>query len=293
LRDIQHQDGHWSDYALPVGQSDQWVTGFVGSCLAGAGRSGQSASSEQEREQARQMAIKASQWLERHRAYAAGWGYHDKSGPDTDSTAYAIRLFELLGLPVRHEDRQFIWEHWHVDGGFSTYKGPLAWGEPHPCVTPLAFLALSAERQRQIRPRLLYYMRSMRQTDGLWPSYWWRQPFYSTYIHLGVYRELVHGEALSLSFEPDGWQAWSAFDLASFIGAAQLCGWPSSRLEPLVHTLLATQKPNGSWQGAHNLRVTSPECRKPWEQPVGEYFKDFHCTITTAMAVKVLSELRL
>lgn len=248
LREMQHEDGHWSDYELPVGASDQWVTAFAGSAMAPVDR---------------EAAERAADWLLTRRTYAAGWGFNGITGPDADSTAFAIDLLDALHREVPSRDREFLLRHWR-DGGFATYDTDDAWGMPHADVTPLAFRSAGDE---SLRPHLELGER----------AYWWESPHYASYMAASI---------LGVTSEPSQAPAPGDFDLACAAGVE--CHRRSDAREPLLRTLLAHQRGDGSWPGSPSLRVPEQTCRDPWNDPSVPRYTDHAGVITTAMALRVL-----
>ncbi len=284
LLDLQHGTGGWEDYRLPVGSSTQWVTGFAGFALARvAAVTGDAA--------ARAAAEAAARHLLEHRAYPAGWGFNDRTGPDADSTAVTIRLLRALGLPVERRDERWLLERWRPEGGFATYDGPGHWGSPHPCVTAMAVPALADPDLEGLREGLTAYLKRTVQPDGTWPAYWWRSHYYSTFHHLLLLRGLG---LLAGSFVPPhgpGAPAHpSAFETAYAAGIAWLAG-DEEQTDTLLTRLLAGQRFDGGWSGAPDLRVTEPDCARPWESPRGRTYTDPRGVITTASALLVFAEI--
>lgn len=272
LRGIQADDGYWTDYKLPVGSAEQWVTGYVGLALAEAGE--------------REATLKATTWLTSQRSYEAGWGYNSITGADADSTAFALRLLQTLGLPVEEKDQDFLLSLWR-DGGFATYPQDDAWGMPHLDVTPLAYLALNDSARSRLRDDVIAFLHQMRQPDGLWHGYWWRQPFYATYLALELVGELGISEAdFPSAVENVNYEICDMFNLALLMGIKHLRG---ESVDDLLQMLLTHQAANGSWEGSSNLRVTDPDCESPWLDPLGRTYTDFNCTITTATVLRVLT----
>ncbi|HEV2801014.1 MAG TPA: prenyltransferase/squalene oxidase repeat-containing protein [Pyrinomonadaceae bacterium] len=281
---LQDDTGKWTDFQLPVGASDQWVTAYVGLALARVGKYLQ-------HERALDAAARSAAWLLSHQGYSAGWGYNTQTGADLDSTAVCLALLRELEIEVRDEDCAFLRRHWHDAGGFSTYHEPNAWGRPHWDVTPLGYLALAENERRELRASFLRALKEHRLAGNMWRSYWWRMPFYSTFTTLEALDELqlpepaepVPGDA------PAQMLIDNSFDLACLVGIEILRGAPLEQTGEHARALLKWQQPNGSWRGHANLRVTDDSCYAPWETPVGEYFEDKACTITTATVLRVLT----
>lgn len=276
----QQEDGHWSDYQLPVGPSTEWVTAFAGLALAFSGRVFGAAGAEE-------AGRRAAAWLQSQRSYPVGWGYNGRTGADADSTALALRLFHRLALPVAPEDTAFLLDHWKADGGFSTYRRADAWGRPHVCVTTQAFRALDADTRRPLIPSLRGFLAGTRlHGRGGWPAYWWTQPAYSTYGCLALLREL--DVPLTACELPRSAQA-TAFDKAHAWGIAALSG-AEADAERLHDELLSSQRGDGAWPGSPCLRVTDPGCADPWRRPKGATYSDGG-VLTTAAVLVVLGEM--
>lgn len=282
----QFTDGHWEDYELPVGRSDAWVTGYVGLNLSGIARL-------ISHNDAGRAATKAAIWLDRHRPYPSGWGYNDTTGPDADSTGFAMSLIAETGLLRTPSDEQWLLTRWQPEGGFSTYDGSDGWGLAHPDVTPVAFRALSLVARRQLVPHLIRYLCATREEDGTWPSYWWSTRHYSTYYNNRLARLLgldltVHPPVVS---SEDSRAVHSAFDLVFVTANAYLYDHAMPYCVALVSELLSVQSKDGNWEGAKNLRVTRHDALQPWNNPEGTTYVDDQHLITTASAIGVLTEI--
>lgn len=285
LLSCQAADGHWEDYRLPVGRSDAWVTGYVGVALAESADCTGSHGGY----------LNAASWLENNRPYLVGWGYNRHTGPDADSTAFALRLLLLAGKNRRQADMAWLRQRWQRDGGFATYENNDAWGDPHSDITPAVFMALSEADQAELRESLLDFLNRRRQSDGTWPSYWWRTSHYATYWSLLVLRRqgwtpegaapVVHNDEVHA--------VHSVFDLALVTGIASLqCAAPALT-QKLSNKLIEQQRSDGAWPGGANLRVTEPNCHQPWEAARGRLYTDIDHLITTATALRVLSEIAM
>ncbi len=287
LQSIQSADGSWQDYQLPVGPSDQWVTAYTALGLAiGSKTLG--------RPDARKAARKAAEWLTCNRTYTAGWGYNGATGPDSDSTAIAIALLDALGLPVASADRAFLRDHWRTGEGIATYAGPDAWGMGHWDVTPWGYLGMSHQDQDTLREDFLAALSQHRLAHGFWRSYWWRNPFYSTFTTLEVLRQLALSEpppADNASLPTQPITIDNPFDLGCYIGIECLRDPRDPRIGRQLRALLDWQSADGRWRGSGNLRVTENHCHEPWIDPQGRYFTDDKALITTATLCRVLSHV--
>jgi hypothetical protein len=282
LISIQHKDGYWQDFDLPVGASDQWVTAYVGMSLAYVGR-------QTNLPEATRAAQTALDWLCRDRPYSAGWGYNSMTGPDADSTTMALTLMRALGHVPDPADSDFLASRWRTgDGGVATYDGPDAWGHAHWDVTAYAYAAMAPKDRETHADDFRAGLKANLQTDGTWRAYWWRTPYYSTLVTLEALAELGIPEPVNttVSLAVDG-----TFDIICAIGIAQLRGANAHQIESALVALHRSQWPDGRFPGGANLRVTDETCHAPWDTPQGNYFTDTAATITTATALRVLARL--
>lgn len=276
---VAHQgaDGAWREYeAMPVGASDGWVSAFVGRFLAHPAVA-------RRVPEAWAAAQRAASYLERQAG--PGWGYNAASGPDADSTAHGLALRQQLGLPLAEADIAWLLARWRPNGGCATYDRQDAWGIAHPCVTPVAWLALPPARRMALADAVRGFILACRADDGGWPAYWWRGRHYSSFWNARALCELAP-QTLSAGLPVAPGDGDCAFDVACAFGISVLAGRPDMRLG---RRLLEAQQPDGHWPGAPQLLLTHPACFRPWLQPHGAYYADTHHLITTAIALDVLS----
>lgn len=141
-RSSSGESSHWTDFMLPAGASDLWVTAFVGGVLA------RSPDAE-----AHAAAEAAWLFLAERASAEGGWGYNTNVPADADSTLWGLRLGAALGVsecPAARRARAFLDRHRHPDGGLATYASADAvraylglpqglsfagWTASHGCVT--------------------------------------------------------------------------------------------------------------------------------------------------------------
>lgn len=273
----QKADGIWRDYeTVPVGASDGWVTAFVGQAMAETGR-----------DDAVAAAAAAEAALRSHRPHRAGLGYNTAIEPDTDSTAWWLLLSSTLGRCADAADVAFLRAHQKADGGFATFTRSDGWGISHPCVTPVAALALLRVAPDWQAGSVLRYGEAQRGVDGMWPAYWWPGPFYATASWLRLWEE-AGGER---PVPPDAAASFgieTVMDLAFSVDIARIWRLPS--LEKLTDELLARQLPDGLWPPSRALRVTDPSCRST-DLAFGTCYADNGGLMTTAVAIRALRPL--
>ncbi len=277
----QSGNGHWEDYQLPVGASDAWVTAYVAfalSCVSGKG--------------AKKGLESAARWLLSERPYPQGWGYNHITGPDADSTALATLALRAAGADSQPQDNHWLRMRWQPSGGCATYPQNDAWGQAHPDVTPVAFIALCPEDRSELTAAVTGFLRSNRRANGSWPSYWWKSSHYSTWWNALLWRELglTPDETPPHVGLEEQYAVDNAFDLACVLGIATVrCGTAAPISHNLVPELLSLQLPDGSWPGTPSLRVTETTCYEPWRHPQGRTYIDRKGLVTTATAVRALS----
>jgi prenyltransferase beta subunit len=135
---MQSPDGAWRDFALEPGESDSWVTAYVGGCLSRVLLELTTPGHDE-------ALNRAIQWLRGVMRAGGGWGYNGNCPVDSDSTALSVLLLSCSenSLPEMCYDR--LLEFQRTDGGFATFerRDPAnAWGVSHPDVSPVVLHAL-------------------------------------------------------------------------------------------------------------------------------------------------------
>jgi hypothetical protein len=286
----QHADGRFVDWAMPPGPASAWPTAYVGLAITelpeGARQRGAAATHA------------AAHWLQENPDAGGGWGYNDNVGADADSTAFALRLMARKDLPIaaRHVDRLLSFRH--GDGGFSTYAsdaGVGAWGQCHVDVSAAcgsALEALGAAVAPELRERCADFVATRCRPDGLWPSFWWRSPWYATHAALTLLK--TAGATLrpleSTCFQGED-QPRNPFERALALECSLLA---AARLEApaaaLRSDLLAVQQADGGWPSAPVLRLARRDCAAPWAMADGgPLFADPRRLFTTATVLRALA----
>jgi hypothetical protein len=286
LLGAQDASGAWKDFLLPAGNSNVWVTAFVGGVVA-----------DSPSEEAQQAARAGWRFLERAETAAGGWGYNPAVPGDADSTLWGLRLAESLGVresdPARRAD-EFLEQHVRDDGGLATYASPTrvrnyvrlppsipfqGWTQSHVCVTAAG--ANLGTLSRRLYPYLL-----KRQTEeGKWDAYWWFDDEYSTAEAVVA----LTGKARTAADVADGTALRIERAARWALGRGELLTASEANLRPafaLAHALrviararqrrdmqdalsgglakiLEWQKPDGSWPPSARLRVPRPDALVP------------------------------
>ncbi|MGW6915278.1 hypothetical protein ACWGB8_15890 [Kitasatospora sp. NPDC054939] len=274
------QQGRWTDYTLPVGTADAWVTAYVLAQLSGlpAGPS-------------RSPADTALGWLSSARTPGGGWGYNGTCDDDADSTGLAVQALRARGLPVPPGALAVLRRCRHPGGGVATYPpGSLpggAWAAPTADVTATAVAGLGTGVGRAAS-----WLLGRRGDHGLWRSYWWLTPLYPTASSLDLLTRPDRRPAADRTLEPtreavrhyvpDG-----AFETALLLRCRLALGTPAA-YEPLGD-LLDGQGRDGSWPASAHLRLTTPTVHEPWNAAdAGTVHLDHQGILTTATVLGAL-----
>lgn len=273
----QRAGGGWEDYhAMPVGPSTQWVSAVVSVVLFGVGG-----------DDARAAARRGALWL--MSCARNGWGFNAATPPDGDSTAWALIALRAAGVDPPDRAIDFLRSLHRPDGGFATYRRDDAWGRSHADVTPLAVLALPERLRAEIAGAAIRFAVRTADAYGTWPSYWWRGRHYATYWNRVLLAALDHAAPpLQVAPADPSRAVETAFDLAWALALSAFDGDPPHVVHALARILAARQLADGSWAGGRDLRVTAPQCYRPWVLPLGTTYEDDERLMTTASAVRAL-----
>jgi squalene cyclase len=319
LTESRDSQGLWSDFRLPVGESTGWVTGFVGSSLAATGDEKAVAAAREA-----WQVFASLNFLKGH----GGWGYNKNTPEDADSTAWGIRLAELLGLGEKmrtHFALEFLGRHLIDDGGITTYilehelrnligassgEDISGWTRSHTCVTA------AAAGIATFNATLLPYLLAQQEPEGNWNGYWWSDSCYTTSLAaeaLCLSGRDKHRPALDRAYRwtleqfgtgaaiPGGsFPGGSPFATALGLRTLLLAGDPEQNGEKageIVGWLTGRQKENGSWQSSAVLQVPPPFMKAPvgpetWHLGKGASWgtvvTDQHALFTTAAVLGAL-----
>jgi hypothetical protein len=289
----QHADGRFIDWALPPGASSAWSTAYVGLLVA------ELPEGDQQRSAAATRA--AAHWLQAHPAAGGGWGYNESVGADADSSAFALRLLARTGLPIAAEHVDRLLSFQCGDGGFSTYgsdAGFGAWGQSHADVSAACGMALAMPGSTAARAplqRCLAYVATRRGPDGLWPSFWWRSPWYATHAALsllkaaGVLPRPLEASCIRGDDKPLNPFEWALALECSLLATPRLV----VQARTMLAALLAVQQADGGWPSAPVLRLARRDCAVPWAvADGGPLFADTQRLFTTATVLRALAAAR-
>ncbi|WP_157452010.1 hypothetical protein [Deinococcus aquatilis] len=266
----QHPAGSFTDFWLPVGTSDAWVTAFTGLALHAVAVCPWLPPELCALADA--AARRAARWLLDHAHPRGGWGYNANVSADADSTAHALSLLARLKLEIPAQAVALLQAHRVGELGFRTYAwagSPHPWTQPCPDVSAAALRALSDLGEltpAQLRTAWESMLGQHQRPDGLWEGYWWQNPAYATGLALEVWA--AAGRPPLRCF-PVRWPVpESAFDLAWYSHAQKLLNQrllknADSEAACVADTLaarasarlLSMQAADGAWPSSPLLRV--------------------------------------
>lgn len=302
---VRNNERLWSDFKVPTGESDEWVTGYVGSVMAGSGIP--------------QAVEAARETWEVHGPKhffkgLGGWAYNRYSPEDADSTAWGIRYARNLGLGDKLRVTaalDFLSKHRMADGGMATYisKEPLrrlvsadsddsvrGWMNTHACVT--AAVANDPVFNNILTPFLV----TKQKLQGGWDAYWWEDSVYTS--ALAVEALVINGkeknrhaierarsgaldlftdhQAICTGRYPGGSPFATALGVKTILLADATTGGISKSAEAL-RWLIAQQKSDGSWEPSAVMQVPPGYVMAPSGREEGSKSKEGyrHGIITT------------
>lgn len=289
ILDKQDQDGKWVDWRLPPGESDAWVTSYIGYKL--------STISPFFKESKLDSALKtASDWTLNNVLDDGGWGYSKITGSDADSTAYSLLFLLSENREIDEDSFKRLLEFQSEDGGFRTYikdqPGP-TWELSQTDVTPVALMALVLKFKsvNEVIDKGIKYLHLHQNANGIWNSFWWRSPLYSTYVNLHFLtrvNKLIRIPKLKKYlrlFTPEG-----MFEKALLLLCFTLLKiLDEEKMEILAESIIGTSLKDGSWESIPILRLTNPNILKPWEEAdSGPYYADPNRLFTTTTVMSSL-----
>jgi squalene cyclase len=282
----QDNQGAWKDFLLPAGNSNVWVTAYVGDVLA-----------IRSEEEARKAARAGWQFLEKAMTEDGGWSYNAQVPGDADSTLWGLRLAESLDMSESDSARkagEFLERHVRDDGGLTTYASPdpvrnyiglppfvsfKGWTQSHVCVTA------ACANLNNYRERFRQYLLRKQSDDGKWAAYWWFDDEYATAEAVaalaGKGRAAIDSDPETAS-RIERAASWAlnrvnilaagegrfppAFALAHALRILARTNHIANARDGLskgVARLVEWQKPDGSWAASARLRVPRPDGLNP------------------------------
>ena len=306
-------DALWRGFPTLAGRSDLWVTGFVAAHLLDL--------------RAREVDLDdTAAALLGSRQESGGWGYAAHVPSDADSTAWCARAVHAFDSVEGQAAARGVLAGHRVGDGYATYRpdsgivtfveaagagSVLGWTQAHPDVTAAVLLAGEPADPELAEDVLAALVRG--QTGaGFIDAYWWRGPCYASALTLRALEErgrclqeeeagVMHRGLCRVQREDGGFALGSAAESDPFttaLGLEALCRLRrgDTAAARAADALLAMQREDGSWAGAHVMRiptagVTDPRHVPRWQRDTGggnSFVRDTDGLFATAVAVAAL-----
>lgn len=321
---VRNEERLWSDFNLPTGESDEWVTGYVGSVIAGSG--------------IRRAVDAAVETWEIHGPKhffdgEGGWSFNRHSPEDADSTVWGIRYARNLGLGGKLRVKAalgFLARHRMPDGGIATFTSEKAlrrfvgagpgdsvqgWMNTHECVTA------AAATDPGFNDLLTPFLVTRQNGQGGWDSHWWVDTVYTSALAVealilngrekhrssinralsGTMELFTDNQAICTERYPGGSPFATALAVKTILLASGNAGGISKTASAL-RWLIAQQHPDGSWEPSAVMQVPPvymmvPAGREQWSANregyrFGTVTNDRHAIFTTATMLETLLLVR-
>jgi len=315
----QNSNGSWSDMVTNQGISEVWTTGFITWNLS------------QNNTNRNSYVDLAIEYLFENRSLNL-WGYNPNMIWDIDSSFNVLFAIDQNNA-IKKRDIDLLIGSQKPNGAFCTYVDDKdlkkylghkfqdfsGWTHEHICVSALAlyFLCVS-KKNNNAKNKLLNYLLPKQNNDGLWESYWWTSPLYSTAFivksliieNYEKYNRIITSAINSiLQLRNSNYSFGDSHDNESaFFTLLVLDMLCSSNItfnkykeyvSLIMNWVLNNQLEDGSFHSSYILRIPSPEIKNPnkikmWvtnnSKGVNVVKSDFMRLFTTSLAFQALNK---
>lgn len=301
------KDGHWVDFALPQGMSDEWVTAYIVAALSNDSS-------------CYKYLAPSVEWLQKRFRPDEGWGYNRTTPADADSTA--------LGLLALHRNRATLPESANYtllryrlpSGGYCAYTDQDLDHEhgTGPADITSAVLLTQIETglfETNIICDALINLISQQREEGGWNSFWWKDDLFAACRTLNALNAFIQFATLRKATQlPENviQSAISAVKYARpsisaqaipdepFILGLWLSAWFASQgvvyypsVDRILRHLCSLQQDDGRWLSVPIKRVARTKLLRPWARSdSGKLYLDPQCLITTITVIEGIKALR-
>ncbi len=306
--------GYWEDFETLAGESDLWVTAYVGRQLM-----------DVRIDYCYPLVRAAWSYLRSNRwgLPRTKWGFNRHVPSDADSTCWAVSLGEALNTQSKpmEKAKNFLRQHIDPNGGVATFSNDYrirlftklrkdisfrGWCGTHSCVTGALLLIPSV-----VKPETIKFAIQAQKPSGEWTSYWWVTPAYATGLMaegLRLYSPNHADEAIEKSIdEAVHWarkklqdsHELSPFEISFLLRTLLVARKPvMNEIDVCKERLFSQQLPDGSWPSSALLQIPPPDVEDPssykqWRlngKGGGSIISDKNRSFTTASVINALAK---
>jgi squalene cyclase len=293
------------DWSRVFGWTDEWLSAFVATALAGTGDA-----------RARQAAQQTWMLLAERRLPSGGWGHNRMAPVDGDSTAFGLRLARVIGAvesAAARAARLILERHRLPDGGIASYLEADCPRLPTESLRPpdgsyagwcrTSHACVTANTASLGDARALEFLRRAQREDGSWASYWWDEDGYATALAAEALAATGRADDrarigraacwAATRIGPDGGVADAPFATARALGVLHLAADGTAlrqQRERSVRWLIDRQDADGGWPASAWSLAPRPDVTDRKTSPVPPIgCLDEARTFTTAAVLAALT----
>ncbi len=293
------EDGYWTDFALPQGISDEWVTAYITTMLS-------------KNSALFNRMMPSVEWLKDRFRTGEGWGYNKNADTDADSTALSLIALHRIGrtLPEGACDALL---RFHLP---NSDMDPKQGNNPAEIMSVVLLAQLETNLvEADVICNATTSLLSQQRKDGGWSAFWWKDDLLATYravealnafvrcatsITLGdhlllnlakpavdaVRNALPFISARTIPNEPFVLGLW----LNSWFAANGTLSHPS--IGRILYHLHSLQQNDGRWLSVPMRRAAMTSLLSPFISDSDILYLDPQCLITTTTVIAGLKVLQ-
>lgn len=327
VKSQQKNEGYWEDIKLDVGNSTEWVTGYVGYALMETIENiGKPPKNELE------FLDKAKNWLLKNEHKNGGWGFNSVSGVDVDSTSNCVLFLKKIGgiTSININKIKNIYFENLNEKGIGTYSikeikrekennnvnfslplsGYAGWCSSDTqisAITIISVIKLGLFDEKNIIIRgALDFIKQTQSSEGYWNSYWSNGKLLGTNYCVEALSLLgVEGNRISKALEwlskqqtmYGGWNNGDEEQITSYDTSLALISlmMQFEKYKPQImkgiEWLIKNQLSDGSWRAFPFMTIPAPWDETQINTPeILKAVADDNRIFTTATVLKSLSK---
>ena len=304
---MKNSDGHWEDFALPQGISDEWVTAYIASILSiDPNLHGHLSDS--------------AEWLKNRFQSNKGLAYNSEVDTDADATALGILSLHRMGKIQSNDIRDILLRFRLSGGGYKSYTNWDTDDEHGAGATEISAIALLTQIETGAEINVICgtveNLISQQRDEGGWNAFWWKDDLFATHRVLQALNAFIRfadindrKEQISIDVVDSSSQAIekarssiSGYTTPSepFILGLWLSSWFESdgsvsypSVKRILYHLWSQQQEDGRWLSQPIKRIARTKLLRPWARSdAGKLYLDPQCLVTTTAVIEGLFKLR-